>query len=90
MLKQKRGRTYFEFRGTIPSRALMILAMLLWAGWFVLGLQALAGGGGAGGFLGFLLWIALGSWLFSLAFSRPSKRIENEVKALIENAEEFK
>ena len=57
----------------------------------VLGLQALFGAvGGVGAFIGFLLWVALGSWLISLIFSRPSRKIENEVKALIENAEEFR
>ena len=89
-LKQKRGQTYFEFMETTPSPALTILAMLLWAGWFILGLYGLSKSGGIGGFIGFLLWIALGLWLLRLPFSRPSRKIEKEVTVLIEKTEEFK
>ena len=36
----------------------------------------------------FLLWIALLAWVYSLVFSRPSRRIVKEIKAFIE--QEFK
>ena len=89
-LRQKRNQTYFEFMGTTPSTPLMILRVLLWLGWFILGVYALFKTGGVGAFIGFLLWIALGLWLLRLIFSRPSRKIEKEVKALIENAPELK
>ncbi len=90
-LNQKRGQTYFLFR-VIPSvMAPFTLFLVLVGVWAGLGLQALDRVvGGAGAFIGFLLWVALGSWLLSLAFSRPSRKIENDVKALIENVEDFK
>ena len=90
-LKQKRGQTHFEFKGIPPGIAPITLFLVLGGVWMVLGLQALFGAvGGAGAFIGFLLWVALGSWLISLVFSRPSREIESEVKALIEHAAEFK
>ncbi len=90
-LRQKRGQTYFEFMGTTPSTPLVILSVLLWAGWFILCLLAVGeAGGGAGAFIGFFLLLFLGIWLIRLPFSRPSRKIEKEVKALIEKAEEFK
>ena len=90
-LKQKRGQTHFEFKGIPPGTAPITLLLALGGVWVVWGLQALVGVvGGAGAFIGFLLWVALGSWLLSLVFSRPSRKIEKEIKALIENAEEFK
>ena len=90
-LKQKRGQMYFEFRGQPPGKAPFTLVLVFFAVWVGLGLQALDRvGAGVGALIGFLLWVALGSWLVSLVFSRPSRKIENEIKALIENAEEFK
>ncbi len=90
-LKQKRGQTYFEFRGQPPGKAPFTLFLVFFAVWVGLSLQALDRvGAGVGALIGLLLWVALGSWLVSLAFSRPSRKIENEIKALIENAEEFK
>jgi len=90
-LNQKRGQTYFLFR-VIPSvMAPFTLFLVLVGVWAGLGLQALDRvGAGVGALIGFLLWVALGSWLLSLVFSRPSRKIEKEVKALIENAAEFK
>ena len=95
-LRRKRGQTYFEFMGTTPSTALLILRVLLGVGWFILCLRAFgeAGGGGgmqgAGAFIGFFVLLFLGLWLLRLPFSRPSRKIESEVKALIGNAPEFK
>ncbi len=90
-LKQKRSQTYFEFKGIPPGIAPITLLFVFLGVWGGLGLQALDRvGAGVGALIGLLLWIALGSWLLSLVFIRPSRKIENEIKALIENAEEFK
>ena len=90
-LKQKRSQTYFVFMAIPPGIAPFTLLLVFIGVWGGLGLQALDRiGAGVGVLIGFLLWVALGSWLLSLVFSRPSRKIENEIKALIENAEEFK
>lgn len=90
-LRQKRGQTHFELRGMPPGTAVFALWFVLWGVWVFLGLQALVRAGAwVGPLIGFLLWFALGLWLLSLAFSRPSRKIENEVKALIEKTVEFK
>ena len=82
-LKQKRGQTYFEFRGIPPGTAPFTLLLVLGGMWVVWGLQALVRvGAGVGPIIGFLLWFVLGSWLLSLVFSRPSRKIENEIKHL--------
>lgn len=98
-LRQKRGKTYFEFTEVPPSSALgaviMILFVLLGAAWVLWGVNLALGNIGRIGFfigsiVGLLLGVSVLFGLFDLVFSRPSRGIKDEVKAFIENAGEFK
>ena len=86
-LIQRRNQTAFIIKGEPPSLAVNILffafvpLLIVLATWVTVG-----GVGGAGGFIGLMLVICL--WVY--AFSRPSKKIVNETKTLIEKAEEFR
>jgi hypothetical protein len=80
-LMQRRKQTAFVISGEAPSLAVMMLFLVP----FLL-FPIVVFVGGAGEFIGFMLLLCL--WWY--AFFRPSKKIVNETKTLIENAEEFK
>ena len=86
-LWRRRNQTAFIIIGEPPSLAVKILFFAFVPLFIVLATWVVVGGvGGAGGFIGLVLLICL--WMY--AFSRPSKKIVNETKTFIENAEEFR
>ena len=80
-LIQRRNKTAFVIGGEAPSLAVKILFLVP----FLL-FPIVAFVGGAGRVIGFMLFLCL--WWYAL--SRPSKKIVNETKTFIENAEEFR
>ena len=82
---QRRNQTAFIIIGEPPSLAVKILFFAFVPLFIVLATWVVVAGG-ASEFIGFMLLICL--WVY--ASSRPSKKIVNETKTLIENAEEFR
>ena len=85
-LIQKRNQTAFVISGETPSLAVKILFIAFVTLFFtVLAIWVMVAGG-AGGFI-LVLLICLCLYAFG---SRYSKKIVNEIKTFIENAEEFR
>jgi hypothetical protein len=90
-LRQKRGKTYFE-TGAYAALAIAagICVVLLGVAAIFLSVYQLRGAGLVTQVTAAIVLLVLFSWLASLVASRPSRKLENEVKAFIANAEEFK
>jgi len=90
-LRQKRGKTYFETGIYAPLQLAAGLFLILVAVAAVaLVVYQLRGAGLVTQATTAIASLVLFSWLISLVVSRPSRKLENEVKAFIANAEEFK